>query len=110
MIDGRQQMNAVLNRVPFLEANSTWQSNCSFKVTHSGDFFIRPAKAGVVRRQLSCPSNEVPDATSTIQSQVDFCLLRALHPGPLVKGGARCMKLNRAGQPYLNLRLLSFVH
>jgi len=53
LADGRQQMNAVLNRVPFLEANSTWQSNCSFKVTHSGDFFIRPAKAGGIRWQLN---------------------------------------------------------
>ncbi|KAJ6363098.1 hypothetical protein OIU78_003306 [Salix suchowensis] len=64
--DGRQQLNSVLNRMPFLEANATWQSNCSFKVTHSGDFFIRPAKAGGIPRQLSCPLNEVPDATSTI--------------------------------------------
>ncbi|KAJ6747168.1 hypothetical protein OIU74_029605 [Salix koriyanagi] len=64
--DGRQQLNSVLNRMPFLEANATWQSNCSFKVTHSGDFFIRPAKAGGIRRQLSCPLNEVPDANSTI--------------------------------------------
>ncbi|KAI5584284.1 hypothetical protein POPTR_006G080001v4 [Populus trichocarpa] len=53
LTNGRQQMNAVLNRVPFLEANSTWQSNCSFKVTHSGDFFIRPAKAGGIRWQLN---------------------------------------------------------
>ncbi|CAK7345840.1 unnamed protein product [Dovyalis caffra] len=66
--DGRQQMNVVLNRLPFLAENSTWQSECSFKVTHAGDFLIRPAKAGGIHRQLNYPSNEVPDATSTIQT------------------------------------------
>ncbi|KAI5557825.1 hypothetical protein POPTR_018G149900v4 [Populus trichocarpa] len=51
--------------------NSTWQSECGFKVTHAGDFFIRPAKAGGIHRQLSYPCNEVPDAASTIPTDSD---------------------------------------
>lgn len=72
--DGRQQMNVVLNRVPFLAGNSTWQSECGFKVTHAGDFFIRPSKAGGIHRQLSYPCNEVPDAASTIPTGSDKIL------------------------------------
>ncbi|XP_011014593.1 PREDICTED: squamosa promoter-binding-like protein 12 isoform X4 [Populus euphratica] len=54
--------------------NSTWQSECGFKVTHAGDFFIRPAKAGDIHRQLSYPCNEVPDAASTIPTDSDKIL------------------------------------
>ncbi|KAJ6435980.1 hypothetical protein OIU84_001083 [Salix udensis] len=54
--------------------NSTWQSECSFKVTHAGDFLIRPAKAGAIHRQLSYSCNEVSDAASTIQTDSDKIL------------------------------------
>ncbi|KAJ6673084.1 SQUAMOSA PROMOTER-BINDING-LIKE PROTEIN 4 [Salix viminalis] len=54
--------------------NSTWQSERSFKVTHAGDFFIRPAKAGAIHKQLSYSCNEVSDAASTIQTDSDKIL------------------------------------
>lgn len=66
-------MNVVFNRLPYPAANSTWQNACSLKVTQAGDSLIRPAKGGI-DRQLNYPSNEVPDATSTIQIDSDKVL------------------------------------
>nr|DAD38706.1 TPA_asm: hypothetical protein HUJ06_013028 [Nelumbo nucifera] len=71
--DERQQMSLMLNRIPIIHmrpaVSPTWESASDFKFTQTKGSPMRPAKAGSIDGQLHLPSNEVPNAISTLSHE-----------------------------------------
>ncbi|KAF8400129.1 hypothetical protein HHK36_013425 [Tetracentron sinense] len=75
--DGRQQMNPLWNRAPLVHtkpsANLPWESTYGFKLTQTKRSLMRPEKSGG-DEQLHFPSNDLPNAISTIHRDSDRLL------------------------------------
>lgn len=76
--------------MPIPVATPIWQSPCSFRGTQAGGSLIRPAKAGVIDKQLHLPTDEMPDTISVLRGNSERMLsfdgstARVLNQGALL--------------------------
>lgn len=63
-------MNFLVNRFPIPVPNPTWESG-NFKVTLSGDSLFSLAKGGGIHRKPHLSSDLMPNATSTLELDLD---------------------------------------